>query len=227
MYETGQLHLSGIVATQQIGTSGRTLLLNGPAAAGKTSLAKALQDGLEEPYFRWGLDSFFAMVPHRWAGGPRGALRQEGIFYEGDVGEGESRRVTGIGYGAIGRQMLLGMHRAFSAFATAGNNQIIDGLLWDKALLSDFVEVFVDLEVIVVGVFCSETVLVQREIERGGPYGLALGQGEKVHDGYQYDVTVDTSTCTPLECSRIVTDYLASGRQPRALQHMHGELVKQ
>jgi chloramphenicol 3-O phosphotransferase len=204
----------------------RTILLNGPAAAGKTSLAKAIQDVMKEPYFRWGVDTFFATVPSRWAGGPRGELRHEGIFYEGDVGEGESRRVTGIGYGPVGRQMLEGMHRAFLAFAIAGNNQIIDGLFWDRALLSDFVGLFVNLEVLVVGVYCSETELARRERDRGGPYGLALGQGEKVHDDYRYDVIVDTSDSAPAECARVVTDWLALGQRPIAIRDMYRELVE-
>ena len=200
-------------------------MLNGPPAAGKTSLAKAIQEVMGEPYFRWGVDTFYATVPSRWAGGPRGELCHQGIFYEGDSGDGTSRRVTGIGYGPVGRQMLFGMHRAFHAFAAAGNNQIIDGLFWDVSMLRDFVDVFLGRDAIMIGVYCSEPVLEQREMERGGPFGLALGQAQKVHDGYSYDLTVDTSNCPSAECAQAVADWLARGPEPRALMQMYGRLV--
>lgn len=206
-------------------SSGKTILLNGSAASGKTSLSKALQETLDEPYYRWGVDEFYAMVPSRWAGGPRGELSHDGIFYEGDVGKGRSRRVSGIGYGPVGRQMLIGMHRAFHAFAMAGNNQIIDGLFWDKAILADFVRLFVDLEVLVVGVCCDDDVLERREAERGGPYGLALGQESRVHDEYHYDVTVDSTHRMPEEGALLVATWLKKGAQPHALKAMYGDLM--
>ncbi|GAA1551717.1 hypothetical protein GCM10009789_01840 [Kribbella sancticallisti] len=39
------------------------IFLNGPSSAGKTTLGKALQDTLDEPYLLMGLDTCFAMVP--------------------------------------------------------------------------------------------------------------------------------------------------------------------
>lgn len=51
------------------------IFLNGASCAGKTSLGKALQEVLDEPYLLLGLDTCFSMVPDRWAGGPRGPYR--------------------------------------------------------------------------------------------------------------------------------------------------------
>ena len=50
------------------------IFLNGASSAGKTSLGKALQDVLNEPYVLLGLDTFFHTVPARWAGGPPGPI---------------------------------------------------------------------------------------------------------------------------------------------------------
>ena len=45
---------------------GTILLLNGASSSGKTSILKALQDILEEPYVDAGLDKFLWMLPARY-----------------------------------------------------------------------------------------------------------------------------------------------------------------
>jgi chloramphenicol 3-O phosphotransferase len=58
------------------------VFLNGASSAGKTSIAKALQDLTDEPFMLLGLDTCFAMVPPRRAGGPEGPMRHLGFAYE-------------------------------------------------------------------------------------------------------------------------------------------------
>lgn len=44
---------------------GKIVFLNGTSSAGKTTLAKALQASLDEPYLCMGIDHFLSSVPQR------------------------------------------------------------------------------------------------------------------------------------------------------------------
>lgn len=45
--------------------AGRIIYLNGTSSAGKTSIALALQDVLDESFLRIGVDTFIGMLPRR------------------------------------------------------------------------------------------------------------------------------------------------------------------
>jgi len=49
---------------------GTIILLNGTSSSGKTSIVKALQDSLEEPYLVMGIDRFIWMLPKRYLNSP-------------------------------------------------------------------------------------------------------------------------------------------------------------
>ena len=46
--------------------NGQVILLNGTSSSGKTTLAKALQDKLAEPFMYVSLDGFFHLYPERF-----------------------------------------------------------------------------------------------------------------------------------------------------------------
>ena len=110
------------------------LLLIGTSSAGKSTLAKRLQDALPAPYLLLGIDDVFRMVPQRWGGGLGGPLSAEGFRYDRTSDPG----VVTIRYGAVGEAILKGMHRAVAAFAEAGNNLIVDEMLLDEPVLIDW-----------------------------------------------------------------------------------------
>jgi chloramphenicol 3-O phosphotransferase len=67
-----------------------------------------------------------------------------------------------------------------------------------KNLLSAF-------DLFLVGVFAPLDVLEARERERGDRLiGLARWQYDRVHKGVPYDLEVDTSHATPLECAALI-----------------------
>ena len=59
----------------------QVIVLNGASSAGKTTLGRALQERLAEPFMLLGLDTCFQMAPDRWAGGPEGEFRHDGFAY--------------------------------------------------------------------------------------------------------------------------------------------------
>src|SRR5512143_2043142 len=81
------------------------IFLNGVSSAGKSSIARALQASLNQPYLHVAIDSFEGMLPDRYA--------EDGEF----------------AWPVIFPRMLAGMHRSFAALAEAGNNLIVDHVM--------------------------------------------------------------------------------------------------
>jgi chloramphenicol 3-O phosphotransferase len=71
--------------------------------------------------------------------------------------------------------------------------------------------VFAGLEVLWVGVLCDGHVTAAREVLRPDREpGMAMSQALTVHDGVDYDLTVDTSSSTPEECVEFILSGLST-----------------
>lgn len=179
------------------------LFLNGASSAGKTSLGKALQDVLDEPYLLLGLDTFFHTVPARWAGGPPGPYSHLGFHYI-DLPPEDGHPVMGIGYGPVGWQILAGFHQATVELVRSGNPVIIDEMVLDEKVRDHWFDLLKPLGTFLIGVHCDLDESERREYERGNHPGLARWSAQRVHTGIQYDLIVDTTSKTPMNCAEEV-----------------------
>jgi chloramphenicol 3-O phosphotransferase len=141
------------------------IFLNGASSSGKTSIGKALQDILEQPYLLLGLDTLFQTVPARWAGGSLGPFRHLGFEYL-DMPSEDGQPVLGIGYGPVGWKILVGFHRAVAEIVRSGNRVIIDEMLLDEEVRDHWLDVLTPFQPLLVGVYCDLAVLEQRESQR-------------------------------------------------------------
>ncbi|MET9274754.1 AAA family ATPase [Kribbella sp. NPDC003557] len=176
------------------------IFLNGASSAGKTTLGTALQDASDEPYLLMGLDTCFAMVPSQWAGGPMGAHRAQGFQYV-DLPDDNGKPVTGISYGPVGLRMLQGFHRAVREFVLAGNSVIVDEMMLGPEVRDHWFTTFADVDVSWIGVRCDLDELERREKTRRGRNGLSRWSDQRVHEGMQYDLWVDTTTQASETCA--------------------------
>lgn len=189
----------------------RVIFLNGTSSAGKSTLARAVQDESDVPFVYWGIDTLFGLVPPKWGGGVDGPLSRDGFWYDrgGSDPDGHPRVV--IRYGPVGRRMLESACRAAAAFAQGGDHLIVDEMLLTPDLLAVWLDALAGLRVQLVAVTCPQAVADQRELSRRSPKGLARGHFHQVHEhGQPYDLTVDTNTATPAELARVV---LAANRR--------------
>jgi chloramphenicol 3-O phosphotransferase len=170
----------------------RIVFLNGASSAGKTSIGRALQDLTDEPFMLLGLDTCFAMVPPRWAGGPEGPMRHLGFAYE-VLPADDGHPMLKITYGGIGSRMMTGFHRAAIELVRAGNSIIIDEMLLDQRVRDDWLEVLEPWQPLLVGVYCADEELARRETTRGNRPGLARWSARHTHNGMRYDSTIDTT----------------------------------
>ena len=169
------------------------VLLNGVGSAGKSSIAKALQTITAEPFLHVAMDTFFEMMPARYWDHP------DGVTFETIQQDGKPSVV--IRSGPVADRILRGMRRSIAAMAREGNNQIVDDVLIGDEM-GEYETLLRDFTFRTVGVFAPLDVLEARERDRGNRLiGLARWQYDRVHHGKRYDLEVDTSKTTAIECA--------------------------
>lgn len=180
------------------------ILLNGASSAGKTTLAKALQDALPTPYLVIGIDTMVFALPHRYLNDP--AHWQEVYRYHYEDGQ-----ITGITTEPYGDRLVRGMHRAVAALAGSGLDVIVDHVLSEPSWRTDIDQAWAGLDVLRVGVLCPLHVAEERErARRSRTLGWARAHADVVHKNIHYDVTVDTSLAGPADCAKVIAAALTA-----------------
>ena len=163
-------------------------MLNGASSAGKTSIARAMQDQLGGWWLHFGIDSLISSMPRSMFGTDDG----HSIGVDGSISVGPGWRL------AHDRWQI-----AMRSLVEAGADLIIDEVFlegvrdqqrWRQSLRN--------MRVSWVGVRCDVEVAVARETARGDRANLARMQSEIVHQGVHYDVEVDTTSLTPQDAAR-------------------------
>jgi chloramphenicol 3-O phosphotransferase len=183
------------------------ILVNGPSSAGKTTLCRALQAAIDEPYLVAGFDDFIFMAPPRYYRGADTSRQSEhdaftalGVEMVTTSPPGAPPAVTAR-FGPVFRRLLDGMAPAVRALVEGGNAVIFDHVLHDRAMHESCRKAFAGLEVFTVGVTCPVEILEARERERGDRVvGRARGLMAVIHGFLDYDVMVDTGALTPAAC---------------------------
>ncbi|MFI9787110.1 chloramphenicol phosphotransferase CPT [Kitasatospora sp. NPDC051984] len=174
----------------------RVIVLNGGSSSGKSSIARALQAQLPEPWLTFGIDGLIeAMPPELLAGDAGIELGGDGTVTVGDT----FRRLEAAWMAGV------------AATVRAGAGVIVDDVFlsgsesqqrWREALLG--------LDVLWIGVRCDPAEAALRERARPDrTTGMAEDQAERVHQGVHYDLEVDTTRTRPTECARAITERLA------------------
>jgi len=193
---------------------GNIILLNGASSAGKTSILLALQQVLDTPYLDAGIDKFLWMLPKPYLDVPLWHDVFEYSWHE----NGDTRELS-IQAGPLGHKLMSGMHQAIAALSQAGNNVIADHVLIERQWVQECACLFADLPALFVGVHCPLEVLEQRERERSDrTLGQARAYFRTVHAHGIYDLDVDTSRFSPVECALQIKQRLQDGPPPQAFK---------
>jgi chloramphenicol 3-O phosphotransferase len=192
----------------------RVIYLNGTSSAGKSTIARALEDVLDDLYLHVQLDVFMQMVPlHGWE-------RAGGM-----VMTRQPDHSVQVDFGPVCQPLFAGFHRSLGALASAGNHLIVDDVLLERRWLRDAVEALVRHEVCFVGVHCPVDVAEARERERADrDGGIARGQYDLVHAHRLYDVEVDTSLLTPQACAERILQAQQGLRSPTAFERLRDRM---
>lgn len=199
--------------------TGKIILLNGSSSAGKTTIARMMQQLYREPWQHIALDQFRDGMSDRFRGlnSPPGDSGARGLNVVPVERDGD--RVTEIRFGDVGRRVLRGMRRSIATFAREGNHVIVDDLMFEKSFLLDYLDVLRGLDVTFAGIRCDLAVVNAREATRPGRFpGTATSHFHTVHAHCIYDVEVDTTDSTPRQCAQRIMR--AAERPPHAFDQM-------
>lgn len=191
-----------MVAPTETPSAGRIILLNGASCSGKTTLARALQEVLEEPYMHLGADQVLGMLPHgrNW----REPGNQRAVY-----------------------KAMSGMHRCAATLAAAGNHVILDTILLNDESLIECVVVLAHFRVTFVGVLCDPDELDRREQQRTHAQpGTARAQAGRIHRHRLYDLEVDTSKESAQTLAKIIDQFQQRHAWPQAFSRLRRERVK-
>jgi len=188
------------------------ILLNGASSAGKTAVARFLQEKLEHPFVRLDVDDFVGMFPPQYQG--QGKNARNGI----DQSEPFSQNSL-VRLGPHGKAFLSGFHHCAAAFANQGNKLIIVHLFLEREWLLECARVLKNFRILFVGMNCDLPVVEAREHKRGDRTpGFARSHWELVHGNQQYDLIVDSTRQSVDECSEIILRRLRDATPARALE---------
>jgi chloramphenicol 3-O phosphotransferase len=178
-------------------TATRIVLLNGVGSAGKSAIAKALQELTRTPFLHVQMDAFIEMMPEASLDHP------DGLTFGTVQNDGKPSVI--IRSGSFAERVFRGMRHAIAALAAQGNDLIVDDVLLGESARREYGELLAPFAVFRVGVFAPLDLLEERERQRGDRMiGLARWQYDRVHAGMTYDLEVDTSRATPLECADLI-----------------------
>ena len=180
--------------------SGKIILLNGPSSAGKSTLARLLQQNLPIPFWHLCFDHFR----------DSNALPMVRI---------QSREFD---WSAMRPAVFDGFHHCLPVLAEAGNNLIVDHIIESRVWMSDLLRLLGGFDVFFVGVHCPLSELERRERERGDRRpGEAQMDCRKVHCFAEYDLEIDSMQPNQDNVDALI-DAWKSRRRPTAFDRMVG-----
>jgi chloramphenicol 3-O-phosphotransferase len=193
------------------------LVINGPSAAGKSTLTTAIQDRAEVPLLRFGLDELFRMVPDHWGGGLPGARHADlGFRYEEVGSEGVEGRegVRRIRSGPDGMLMLAAMNAAIAAMLRTGQGVIVDGQAFEPEANRDLEAQLGQLDrrgsavVAIVELTTDDSELEDRQRRHRHPAGLSLFHTSQPPQSAEPDLVIDTTGLDAAQVADLLWDWL-------------------
>ncbi|MBU7597461.1 chloramphenicol phosphotransferase CPT [Streptomyces sp. P38-E01] len=171
------------------------IVINGGSSSGKSGITRCLKAILPLPWISLGVDDLIEALPAKM-------MQSDGGVELGNDGEVE--------VGASFREAEAAWTAGIAAMARAGARVIIDDVFLGGRSSQDRLRGHLEgLDVIWVGVRCDAEIAAGRETARGDRVsGMAASQAEKVHEGVEYDVEVDTSHTESLQCARTIAKHV-------------------
>ncbi|MFE7505588.1 chloramphenicol phosphotransferase [Promicromonospora sp. NPDC057488] len=200
------------------------VVINGPSAAGKSTLTTAIQDRAERPLLRFGVDELFRMIPDHWGGGLPGARHSDlGFRYESveladvepdGVGAGGREGVRRIRTGADGMRMLGAMNVAVVAMLRAGQGVIVDGQAFEPEANRDLESRLAELArdgaaaVAIVELRTADGDLEDRQRRHEHPVGLSLFHNRQPPQSPDPDLVIETTGRDATQVADVLWDWL-------------------
>jgi chloramphenicol 3-O phosphotransferase len=200
---------------------GQIVILNGAPRAGKSSIARAIQQSFDAPWMNLGVDAYVREVtPERYR--PGIGLRPGGE-------RPDLEPLIPVFYAALHESIATHSRLGLNVVADVGHHERYSRPL---GTLADCARRLLGLPVLFVGVRCPiETIMARRNQAHPGreetyvsgiaPTEPVLAWQEAVHQPGLYDLELDTSRQSPEACASAIREILAQGvPRPTALERL-------
>lgn len=188
------------------------VVINGPSAVGKSTLAAAIQDHAREPLLRFGVDELYRMVPGQWSGGVANARYADRGFTYQEVPSMPGVRRINNGVDAVA--MLHAMNSAIVGILGSGVGVIVDGQAFEPSVNADLENRLRDLQarelarVAIVELAVADEPLADRQRRHAHPVGLSLHQNRLPKQNAKPDLVVETTDMSAAEVAEVVCNWL-------------------
>lgn len=150
---------------------GKIILLHGASSSGKSTIARVLQARIDQPFWHISIDH----------------LRDAGVLPSARIQTGDFK------WSDMRANFFNGFHRSLAAYASAGNNLIVEHILDTEGWLQDLTVLLKPYDVFFVGLHCSIKELERRETERGDrEIGSAARDFHTIHQNVRYDLELNS-----------------------------------
>lgn len=190
---------------------GTVIILNGPSAAGKSSIQREFQHlAMPQLWIKVGIDNLFDK--------PMPDITMENISFwqqantirwvETDQDTDQNNIIT-LFTGPDGDKVAHGMNSAIAAYAKEGCNIIVDYIAYKKEWIEDLQHKLYDIKTYRIKVEIPLTTLEEREVARGtSPKGHARSHYDTVHWDIKYDLVVNSGKNSAQEIAQQIKDQL-------------------
>jgi chloramphenicol 3-O phosphotransferase len=152
--------------------TGKIILVNGASSSGKSTLCRALQATLDEPFWHYSIDH----------------LRDTSVLPMQRIENGD------FSWTGMRSAFFEGFHRCLPALAQSGNNLLVEHIVETREWMSRLLQLLEPFDVFFVGLHCSLSELEKRELQRGDRRaGEARQDHPVVHTFGTYDIEVDST----------------------------------
>ena len=162
------------------------IFLHGASSSGKSSLARALQDRVELPFWHISIDH----------------LRDASVLPSARIKSGA------FNWKQMRKPFFDGFHASLAAYAQAGNNLIVEHILDTPGWQGELAGLFEPFDVLFVAVHCPVEELIRREAARGDrPVGSAEQDFRTIHVGRRYDLEVQSLDGAEANVQRVLSEW--------------------
>jgi chloramphenicol 3-O phosphotransferase len=188
-----------VTGEHAVAVSGKIIVVNGASSSGKSTLCRALQASLDQPFWHFSIDHL---------------MHDAGILPTQRIRDGE------FAWADMRPAFFDGYHNCLPALASAGNNLLAEHIVETAAWMSRLLLLLETFDVFFIGVHCPLAELEARELRRGDRrLGEARQDFATVHTYGSYDLEID-STRRLEDNVDVVLRAWRSRTQPGAFQKM-------
>jgi chloramphenicol 3-O phosphotransferase len=179
-------------------SAGKILLINGASSSGKSTLCRALQATLDQPFWHYSIDHF----------------RNTGVLPMERIDRGD------FAWADLREAFFEGFHRCLPALAAAGNNLVVEHIVETPAWMARLVALLAPFDVFYIGLRCPLAELEARERRRGDRRpGEARQDHAILHTFGLYDFEVDSTRPPEANVDAVLAAWRSRAR-PSAFERM-------